>query len=404
MSSSYEVDVCIVGAGPAGMMLGGLLARQGIRTLVLERHRNFDREFRGEVLMPQFTQMCRQIGIFDFIEKYPHLKFRNLEIVFHKSHVSRISLEEIAPEAPFALWMPQPVLLGALLDKSKEFPNFQLWFNTSAHELVRSGGQVTGVRALKDGQSVEIKAKIVVGADGRASTVRREDGFEIECEEYSFDVMWFSIPRPQNYEPTVRAFLSAGRNYLILPKYPELLQVGLLVPKGELHEYKQKGIESLRAELLADDAVLHDFARQLHDFSSFNVLQARTSFVKRWAQNGCLLVGDSAHTCSPAGAIGVSIAVGTAIVAADVLHRAIKQGNTSQEFLDQVQELRGAYVKKIQRIQNRISGNFLAESTWQGKVFPILFFLLSKTPLLKKLQRELVVLKSPLPVPPEIRF
>ncbi len=402
-SQVHEVDICIVGGGPAGMVLGLLLAKQGIKTLVLERHRNFDREYRGEVLMPQFTQMFRQINLFDVLEKYPHLKIENLEMIFHNSNVTKMNMKQIAPEAPFALWMPQPVLLEALQNKGKEYPAFDLWFNASVHELIEENGKVAGAKLLLDDKPVEVRAKITVGTDGRASTVRRAGNFEVEYEDYSFDVMWFSIPRPKEYEQTVRFFLSPGRNYLILPKYPDLLQVGLFIPRGGLHEYKQKGIESLKKELLEDYAILHPFANELKDFSPFNVLQARINYVKRWAKDGCLLVGDSAHTCSPAGAIGVSIAVGTAIVAADVLTQAIHANNFSADFLDQVQKVRGEYVKGIQKIQKRITGSFLGWS-FQGKIFPIMFYLLSKTPILKHFQRKLMVLNKPLPIDPSIRL
>jgi len=402
--SVHKVDVCIAGGGPAGMVLGLLLAHQGVKVLVLERHRNFDREFRGEVLMPRFTQMFRQIGLFDFIEKYPHLKLKEIEIIFKDWHLANFEIAKVAPEAPFALWMPQPVLLGALYDKAKTLPNFDLWFNASAHDLIEENGKVVGVRVDYEGKKVDVRARVTVGTDGRASTVRRSGGFEMEYEDYDFDVMWFTIPRPEGYEQTVRAFLSTGINYLILPKYPDLLQCGLIVPKGEFLRFKEKGIDSIRRELFKAYPILHPFAKDLKDFSHFNVLQARVSYVKRWAKDGCLLVGDSAHTCSPAGAIGVSVAVASAIVAADVIKKAFAANDTSAEFLDQVQNIRGPEVRAIQKMQKEVTVGLIFAPKAFKWIVPFLFFLIAKTPFLRRFQRKLLVMEKPLPVDPTLRF
>ena len=403
-NAEHKVDVCIVGGGPAGMVLGLLLAKQGIKTLVLERHRNFDREFRGEVLMPRFVQMFRQIGLYDFIEQYPHLKLKDIEIIFKHWHLAKFQISKISPEAPFAIWMPQPVLLNALYDKSKTLPNFDLWFSASAHDVIEENGKVVGVSVERDGKIIDVKARITVGTDGRASTVRRSGGFDMEYEEHDFDIMWFTIPRPEGYEQTVRGFISTGINYLILPKYPDLLQCGLIVPKGEFGRFKEKGVPSLQKELMKAYAILHPFAADLKDFTHFNVLQARVSYVKRWAKDGCLLVGDSAHTCSPAGAIGVSVAVGSAIVAAEVIAKSLKANDTSAEFLDQVQAIRGPEVKAIQKMQKEVTVGLIFSPLAFKWIVPFLFFIISKTPLLRHFQRKLLVMEKPLPIDPALHF
>ncbi len=401
----HQVDVCIVGGGPAGMVLGLLLAKLGIKTLVLERHRNFDREFRGEVLMPRFVQMFRQIGLFDYIEKFPHLKLDNIEFIHKNKVITRFQISKIAPEVPFALWMPQPVMLDALARKAKEYPAFDLWFGASAHDLIEENGQVAGVRVEQDGKHIEVRAKITVGTDGRASTVRRAGNFETEYEHYDFDVMWFTIPRPEGYEHTVRAFLATDINYIVLPKYPDLLQCGLIVPKGTLRKFKEageKGIEELRRELLNAYGILHPFAKSLKDMSPFVVLQARTNFIKRWAKDGCLLVGDSAHTCSPAGAIGVSVAVGTAIVAADVIRKALEADDVSAGFLDQVQAIRGAEVLEIQKLQKEVAENLVFAPVYLRWILPYVLPLVMKMPFFRHFQRKILVMEKPLPVDPAI--
>ncbi len=401
---SHPTDVCIVGGGPAGMLLGILLAEQKIKTLVLEQHRDFSREYRGEVLMPRFTQMLRQIRLFDFIETYPHLKLRNAEIFFKDHKIADFDFSKTAPGAPFAIWMPQTILLNALHDKAKDNPYFDLWFDTSAQELIKESERITGIVANQAGKRVEIQAKITVGADGRSSVIHRAGNFENDEEDYEFDIIWFTIPKPKNYDNTVRGFLSLKQGYLILPKYPDLIQCGLIARKGQFAAYRKSGIESFRRDILSAHSVMRPFAEGLKDFSPFNVLQARTSHVKEWAKDGCLLIGDAAHTCSPAGAVGVSVAAGTAIVAADVIGKAIRANDFSKKMLGKVQELRDSEVREIQKTQKNIT-RFLSPDAIVKRTFGFLFLLLlSRTSLLSKLQRRIAVSENPLPIDPGLHF
>jgi 2-polyprenyl-6-methoxyphenol hydroxylase-like FAD-dependent oxidoreductase len=196
-------------------------------------------------------------------------------------------------------------------------PNFDLWFVSPVTELLRENGRVVGVHASRQGEAINVRAKVTVGADGRTSMVRKKGEFEPEYEDHDFDLLWFTIPKPDGWDNTVRAFISKNHNYLTLPKYPHHIQVGILMKTGEFPEYRKKGIEALRKELLEAHPILKDFAMSLKDFSPFVVLAAVAERMKEWAKDGVILIGDSAHTCSPAGAIGVSVAVGTSIVAAD---------------------------------------------------------------------------------------
>ncbi len=400
-AKKVEVDVCIVGAGPAGMMLGLLLAQQGIKVLVLEHHKNFDREFRGEVLMPRFTQMLQQLNLFDLVEQYPHLKLNYLEGHFgHWREAVKIKFADISPEVPFAIWMSQPTLLGAIHDKAKKYSNFDIWFGVSVHGLIKDEKKTIGLQAQKDREILEIHAKLTVGADGRSSMIRKLGQFEMLEEDYQFDIIWFTMPKPTGYDNTVRFFLLSDQDYLFLPRLPNLIQCGMLVPKGEFARYRQKGIESIREKLLKAPSILNVFARELKDFSPFNVLQARSCFVKEWAQDGCLLIGDAAHTCSPVGAIGVSVAVATAIVAADVIRKAICANDVSKAVLSEVQRKRTSEVQEIQKIQKRLADTVFAKNTFWRFFAPMIMFLLIKTGIFYSFQRRLMVMKEPLAIDP----
>lgn len=380
------------------MVCGLLLAEQGVKTLVLESHANFDREYRGEVLMPRFLQAMKQVGLFNHLMQYPHLKLDGFELFVKNKLAGKIGIPEISKEAPFILWMPQPVMLNAFHDRAKKNPNFDLWFGSVVTDLIHEEGRVVGVRTSRNGQPMEIRAKITVGADGRSSVVRNKGGFELAYEDHDFDIIWFTIEKPSAYGNIVRAFISERHNYLALPKQPNHIQVGIIVKTGEYAQYRAKGIESLRQEILSAHPMLHDFGATLKDFSPFHVLAAVAERVKEWAKDGVLLVGDSAHTCSPAGAIGVSVAVASAIVAADVITDAIEAKDYSARCLGRVQELREEEVREIQRIQNGAADLISANNALTKIIAALILVLLAKTKLFVKVQRRLMVARRPLPV------
>ena len=398
-----NTDVCIVGGGPAGMVLGLLLAERNVNVIVLEAHPDFQREYRGEVLMPRFSQMFQQIGLFDELMGHPHLKLKDIEMFFKNWKIARVSFASLCAQAPFALWMPQPVLLNALYERAKRNSHFKILFGTAVSELMEDQGTVHGVVARQKENRLEIRAKITVGCDGRDSVVRKLGGFTMDYEKYDFDVVWFTVPKPQNYENTFRVFISPSKTFLVLPKYPDAIQCGLIVPKGGFADYRQKGIEALRQDILNAHWSLGSFAQgltDLKDFRHFSVLQARSERVKQWAREGCLLIGDSAHTCSPAGAVGVSEAVATAIICADVLSKGFKAKDLSLNVLNQVQALREQGVRQTQALQERLTAVLFFK-------FPLLrwfivptVFLLSKSGLLQRVQRKLAVMDKPLPVSP----
>ncbi len=402
---SVKKDVCIVGAGPAGMILGLLLAKQGLQVLVLESHKDFAREYRGEVLMPRFTQMMRQMGLFDYLTQFPHLKLTDLEGLYQGEPFFKIGFDQIAPEAPFALWMPQTILLEALHQKAKSFPNFEIWFDAQAEDLIEKNNHAVGVSIVREKEKIEVRAKVTVGADGRFSVIRKRGGFNVADEQHKFDLIWFTVEKPAGYDNKVRFFISPKSNYLILPKYPNHIQCGLVVEKGGFARHVKAGIHSMREVLLSSHSMFHDFAKNLRDFKPFNVLQAKIEYVQDWAKNGAVLVGDSAHTCSPAGAIGVSVATATAIVAADVIRECFEKNDFSKNALSKIQRLREKEVRHIQSRQKAFT--FLLIPGVLGPFrFVALFMaaLFTKFRILRIFQRDLLVMKEPLPVSEKIKL
>jgi 2-polyprenyl-6-methoxyphenol hydroxylase-like FAD-dependent oxidoreductase len=398
MTAVHKTQVCIVGGGPAGMICGLLLAEQGVKVLVLESHPDFQREYRGEVLMPRFLQAVKQVGLADDLLKHPHLKLQGFELYIKNKSVATFGIPDISKEAPYILWMPQPIMLNALYERAQKNPNFDLWFDASATDVIREGGRVVGVRVSKNGEALEVRCDVTVGADGRSSIIRKKGGFELAFADHRFDIIWFTIPRPEGFDDKVRAFFSDRHNYLALPKYPKHVQCGILVEAGAFAKYHAGGIGSLRDEILTAHPMLHEFARNLKDFSPFNVLAARVERVKEWAQDGVVLIGDAAHTCSPAGAVGVSVATATAIVAADVIADAAEQKNFSKAVLGRIQALREKDVEAIQRIQGQAGRIVFTQNPIFKAATKIILILLAKTRIFVKVQRRLMVASAPLPV------
>ena len=264
-------------------------------------------------------------------------------------------------------------------------------------------GRTVGIEAHVKGAPTQIRPKVSVGAEGRTSVLRHRGGFEMAYEDHDFDIIWFTIPKPEGYDNTVRAFISANHNYLVLPKYPNHVQCGLLIETNGYSRYRQQGIESLKRELLQAHPMFHSFAQGLTDFKPFNVLAARADRVKEWAKDGLILVGDAAHTRSPAGAVGVSVAVATAIVAADVIAECLRKGDYSQEALGRVQAIREEEVIQIQRIQNRFASLVVARNPFIKTLFTAVLLAAARAGIFQRFQRTLMVMDRSLPISPSLQ-
>jgi 2-polyprenyl-6-methoxyphenol hydroxylase-like FAD-dependent oxidoreductase len=402
--AGHETDVCIAGAGPAGLTLALLLAKQGIRTLVVEHAEDFHREYRGEVLMPRFMQAFEQVGLDRVIADQPQQKLEGLFLDYQERHIATVDIRAVSKTHPYALWMPQPAMLSALHEAGRALPEYELWFHASARDLVREDGTVTGLVVKRGDQHVTVRAKVVVAADGRYSRLRKDAGIELEVDEHDFDVIWFDLPRPPGNEATFRVWLTKRRNFLMLPKHPASFQCGMIVEPGALAHYRKRGVDSMREDLLAGPPLFHAFARGLTDFSPFVPLEAKMALAGTWAQDGLLLIGDAAHTCSPAGAVGVSVAVETAIVAAEVIRKGIRTGATTAAGLAEVQRLRVEDVRRILRRQKRFARFFAAPTGWTRPFLLLAARIAAGSGALPFFFRGLAVRSEPLPVPADLRF
>jgi 2-polyprenyl-6-methoxyphenol hydroxylase-like FAD-dependent oxidoreductase len=397
--TTVAVSACIVGGGPAGLMLGLLLAKRGADVLVLEGHETFDREFRGEVLQPSTAHLLDELGLLEYVKAQPHSLLEAGRVRLNGREIGEFSFKRIAPQYPYAIWMPQPIFLAALLRKAEAFPSFRCWMGAKVTELIEEDGRVVGVRGRQHGKEpFEVRADVVVGADGRYSTVARLGGFRPEYEHHDFDIIWFTIEQPPGWSSTLYVSLGDVRG-LMLPKYPHHIQAGIFLPTGEWRRWRQEGVAVVAERVRRFDPIFAGFADSLQDFTPFFPLEGIIRLIDDWARDGLLLIGDAAHTMSPAGAIGVNVAIATAAVAAQELYPRLGHGPISREHLQVVQRIRESDVRTLHRLQLAAQSVLLG----QGSRNPVVKWLVQRvlplilrSPLLPRAQRRLFF-GAPLP-------
>jgi 2-polyprenyl-6-methoxyphenol hydroxylase-like FAD-dependent oxidoreductase len=398
--NTVRVNTCIVGGGPAGLMLGLLLAKRGAEVMVLEGHENFDREYRGEVLQPSTARLLDELGLLAYVLAEPHSLLDAGKVRLNGHEIGGFSFAKIAPEYPYAIWMPQPVFLAALLRKAEPFPSFKCWMGANVSKLIQEDGCTVGVSGVRHGsEPFEVRADVVVGADGRYSRVAKMGGFEPEYEHHDFDLVWFTIEQPPGWSSTLYVSLGEQVRGLMLPKYPHHIQAGIALPTGEWRRWRAEGVAAVADRVRRLDPIFGAFADGLKDFTPFFPLEGLIRFIDDWARDGLLLIGDAAHTMSPAGAIGVNVAIATAAVAAQELYPRLGRGPIPRADLQAVQRLREADVRTLHRLQLRAQQVLLSQDSGNRMVkwlVPRVLPLLLRSPLLPKIQRR-IFFGAPLP-------
>jgi 2-polyprenyl-6-methoxyphenol hydroxylase-like FAD-dependent oxidoreductase len=350
--------VVVVGAGPAGTLLALLLARRGLEVRLLERARDFAREFRGEVLLPSGLEALDQTGLWPQVDAVPHVVLRSVELYVSGALRVRQELPERAFGRFVPRWMSQPALLEMLVAQAERHPGFRLDRGTTMRGLIEERGRVCGVRAIADAGELELRADLVVGADGRTSTVRRRAGLAARADRVPMDVVWCKLPRPAFLagEAPLRAYFGDGHLLLAAPVYGEELQIAWIIAKGAYGDLRARGLPEWLDEMARH--VSPDLASHLHrhrgDATRPFLLSTVSDRVRTWSRPGLLVIGDAAHTMSPVGAQGINVAIRDALEAANQLAPTLIAGCDPAAIdaaCGRVEVLRGPEVREIQRLQ-----------------------------------------------------
>ncbi len=392
MAESIEVDCCVAGGGPAGIMAGLLMARAGCSTLVLEKHKDFLRDFRGDTVHPSTLEVIHELGLLDAFLERPHQRMDRLAGMFAGERLEVADFSTIEAVCKFIAFMPQWHFLDFLSSAASSLPTFSLRMRAEATGLLEEGQRITGVRAETEDGPIEIRARLVIGADGRSSIIRKAAGLTVQHIGAPIDVLWFSLPRPDDAKD--ESLLNTGAGHVVITiDRGSYYQCAFVIPKGRAEEIKSEGVEALRKSVVATVPHLADGIDALGSFDDVSLLTVAIDRLERWSRPGLLMIGDAAHAMSPIGGVGINLAIQDAVAAANILAGRLAEAAFSDEDLDQVQKRRLWPVRATQfaqvQAQNRIIAPLLARRESPSRP-PLPLRLIANTPWLRRKLASLI--------------
>jgi 2-polyprenyl-6-methoxyphenol hydroxylase-like FAD-dependent oxidoreductase len=375
------------------MMLGFLLARAGVRVVVLEKHADFLRDFRGDTVHPSTLELIHELGLLDEFLKLPHRTIDRLSMQIGKRRIRLIDLTRLPTQCKFIALMPQWDFLNFLADHGRRYSQFDLRMRAEATDLIEQADRVAGVRVRTPDGELTVYADLVVGCDGRHSTVREKAGLQTDDYGVPMDVLWFRITRRDSDGVDVFGHIEAGALLVMLDR-GDYWQCAYVIPKGGIDRVKANGIETFRNRVVALSPFLADRIRELRSFDDVKLLSVTVNRLRQWWRPGLICIGDAAHAMSPIGGVGINIAVQDAVAAANRLAAPLKAGTATSGHLQAIQARRDFPARMTQKIQltmqNQIIGPAL-QGTRDPKP-PLLFKLFDAFPTLRRLPGRLLAL------------
>jgi 2-polyprenyl-6-methoxyphenol hydroxylase-like FAD-dependent oxidoreductase len=386
-----ETRCCIAGGGPAGMMLGFLLARAGIDVLVLEKHADFLRDFRGDTIHPSTLQLMHELGLLKEFLKRPHQEARQVSGRVAGTELIVADFRSLPTKCRFIAFMPQWEFLNFLAEQGGKFPTFHVRMRAEVTDLLEEGGRVVGVRASTPDGPLEVRAALVVGADGRHSTVRAKARLIVADLGAPIDVLWFRLSRkPQDRRNPLGNF-DRGKILVMLDR-GDYWQCGYVIPKGGIDEIRQRGLEAFRDGIVEIAPFLRDRVGELKSWDEVKLLTVVVDHLRRWYRSGLLCIGDAAHAMSPVGGVGINLAIQDAVATANLLVGRLRGGRVRDTDLRRVQERREWPARLTQRlqvfIQDRVISRVLASQHQLST--PFFLRLLERFPALRQIPARLM--------------
>lgn len=345
-----QADCVISGGGPAGVMLGVLLARNGLDVVVLEKHADFFRDFRGDTIHPSTIGVLGELGLREQFLGLPHTSVRTLDAVVSGTRLHPVDFARLGPPDDFLVLAPQWDFLSFLAEEGAKHPGFRLLMETTATGLTWADGAVTGVTATGPEGDLEIAATLTVAADGRDSVLRAAAGLRPRRFGVPIDVLWFRLPKPSVSPPSTLAYLRHGSMVITIDR-GDYYQTGLVIAKGGIDQLKADGLAAFRDAVEAAAPFLHESLATIDDWEQIKLLSVQIDRLDRWYRRGFLAIGDAAHAMSPAFGVGVNYAVQDAVAAANALVEPLRAGDVDLRVLDAFQRRRLPPVAAMQRIQ-----------------------------------------------------
>jgi 2-polyprenyl-6-methoxyphenol hydroxylase-like FAD-dependent oxidoreductase len=365
MARTITTRCCIVGGGPAGMMLGYLLGRAGIDVVVLEKHADFFRDFRGDTVHPSTLQVMDELGLIDGFLKLRHQRLQKMQGMFGGETVRIADLSRLHVRYPFIAFMPQWDFLNFLRESGKRFASLKVMMSTEAIDLIRDGERVMGVKAKTPDGTIDIAADLTVACDGRHSLVRERAGLEVEEIGAPMDVLWFRAGKREGEGENLFARVDPGKMMVTFDR-GDYWQCAFVIPKGQYDAVKARGLPALLDDIARMAPVLKPGLSEVKSWGDVKLLTVAVNRLKRWTRPGLLCIGDAAHAMSPIGGVGVNLAVQDAVATANLLASKLVSGCPSEDELDAVRRRRAFPVRMTQRMQVVVQNNIVSAALKPG--------------------------------------
>lgn len=382
---------CVVGGGPAGMMLGFLLARAGVKVAVLEKHADFLRDFRGDTIHPSTLELMHELGLLEEFLKLPHQKVSTLTAQVGETRIEIADFTHLPTHCRFIALMPQWDFLDFLADHGGQYPGFDLRMKTEATGLIEQSGRIAGVRALSPEGELEIYADLTIGCDGRHSTLREAAGLKGDDYGAPMDVLWFRLSQKPSDDADTFGHAEAGVLMVMLDR-SDYWQCAYVIPKGGIERVKADGLDAFKQRVAALSPFVADRVDELKGWDDIKLLSVTVDRLRNWHRPGLLCIGDAAHAMSPIGGVGINLAIQDAVAAANILAVPLAEGRVSEAHLHEVEQRRLLPVRFTQwlqlMIQRRVIANVLQSK--QRIKAPLVFRLMRWLPFLRRIPARLI--------------